>query len=115
MDDSELSQTFDTPSNSPWFILASCFVQLLPPPAGLTLFDLTYSNYDGFTAITFAIALVKAIPSTWQLAVEPLLLAIFLVAMSSTIPNRRIAITILVLITVLNVIASGMLIVGRSL
>ena len=115
MEDSELSQTAVTRSINPRFILASCFAQLLAPSAGLTLFDLIYSNNDGFSAIAIATGLVKAISHTWHLAMEPLLISVFLAAIASIIPNRRTAFALIVLVTVLNVIASGMMIVCRSL
>ncbi len=46
---------------------------------------------------------------------EPLLIAVFLAAIASIIPNRRTAFALIVLVTVLNVMASGMMIVCRSL
>ena len=115
MEDGELPQTSVTASINPRFILASCLAQLLAPPAGLTLFDLTYSNNEGFSPFSIAIGLAKAVPYTWQLALEPLLLAVFLAALISTMAKRRNAIAMIVLVTVLNVIVSGIMIVGRAL
>ena len=97
------------------FVLASVIAQLLAPAAGTMVFDLAYSPNSNTSIVTYLAGLVRLVPYSWLLAKEPLILAVVLVVAFSTIPSRRYAVAKIVVVTLLNIFASGVLIVGRSL
>ena len=115
MEDIERAQASVTPKINPRFILAFCFAQVLVLPIGLALFVLIDSHNREFSAFEVAVGLVKTIAPTWQLAMEPLVTSLLLVVFISVFGKRMTNFPRIVVITALNMIASGVIIVGRSL
>jgi len=115
MEDSEAFPTAVTTNIRPRLVLASCFAQLMTPPGVMIGFDLRYARNDGVSFIEHLIGIMLAVPHCWKLAVEPLVIAVLLTLIISALVNRRAAVAIIVVVTILNVLASGMLIIGRSL
>jgi hypothetical protein len=97
------------------FVLASIVVQFLAPAVGMLLFDLAYSPSSGVTPIEYFTWVLRFVSHSWKLAVEPLAVAVVLVISFSAMTNRRNRFTMIVVITLLNALASCMLIVSRSL
>ena len=95
--------------------IASIVVQFLAPTGGMLMFDLAYSPSSGVPLIEYFIGILRFIPHSWRLAVEPLAVAVVLVISFSALNNRRNQFTMIVVITLLNALVSCMLIVGRSL
>lgn len=87
----------------------------MAPPGVMLWFDIVYATNDGTPFIAYAIGTFQAIPHCWRLAIESLAVALLLTVFLSLIQNKRSAFALIVVVTILNIIASGMLIIGRSL
>lgn len=114
-EDSEAVPTAFARQFSPRLFLASCFAQLMAPPGVVLWFDLSYATRDGTSFVDHSIGMLKAIPQCWRLATEPLVIAVLLTLFLSSIQNKRAAFAMIIVVTILNFAASGMMIIGRSL
>ena len=114
MNNAEKAQLPTDSPNSFWFVLAACFTQFVAPAAGMFLFDLFY--FPSISIITgFVFGIGRILLGTWQLAIEPLTVAVLLTFVISVNLNRRKAVPIIVAITLVNMLVSGFFIVARSL
>ena len=97
------------------FVISACIAQFLAPPVGTIVFDLAFSPTTDDSLATYFTGIMRLIPYSWMLAVEPLTIAVVLAMCSSAIQTRRNWITMIVVVTLLNALASTMCIIGRSL
>ena len=97
------------------FVIASCMAQFFAEDVGTIMFDLTFSPTTDDSLATYFTGIMRLIPYSWMLALEPLTIAVVLAMCSSVIETRRNWITMIVVVTLLNALASTMCIMGRSL
>jgi hypothetical protein len=115
MEDNEAFPTAATTKISIRLVLPSCLAHLMAPPGVMIWFDLRYAMNDGTSFSAHLIGMILAIPHCWKLAIEPLVIAVLLTLILSSLANKRIAVALIVVVTILNVLVSGMLIIERSL
>lgn len=114
MNDEEKSPPQSDIPNGFRFVLAACFAQFLAPAAGMFLFD--FSHSPSISIVTdYVFGIGRILLGSWQLAAEPLTVAVLLTLFLFMNRNRRKAVAIIVAITMLNIFVSGVFIVGRSM